>query len=214
MLHLPRNTTFRVPVEVSLFDGLTPLTGQAANLGLQIRSLDDNTILDNVDGQFRTTPATPSQSMAARPSPNAHIYYNNVPITTQYKRGFYQGVVTNSVTGEVYVIDFSVGISLDRRLGVTAKYDGSVLTLGVWIEEAGVVQTDYTSITSALLLTHEGVALPNGGLSFSEGTNGTFYATKTVAISAGTAYMVQLSASVSRPGGLLTFPLRSELIRP
>jgi hypothetical protein len=214
MLNLHKNTTIRIPVEVVLMDGMTPRTGEAASLSVSIVSIDDGTILDNVDGQFRVTPTTPGAAMTARPSPNAHVYYRNVQQTTQYRRGAYRAVVKHTGTGEEWHQDFTIGMDVHRKLGVTATYNGTALKVGAWIEEDGVAQTDYTSLTGAVLMTHEGVLVASGGMTFTSGSNGLFHCVKTVTIAAGTPLILKATATVPRPGGTLQFTLQSEIIRP
>ena len=215
MLHLPFNTSLIVPIEVALYDGFEQRAGAAGDLTAQVTCLESAERYDVSDGQFRADPDTPDLSLVARSSPHTHIYFNNLPISTNFKRGNYRVLIRDTATGEEFFQEFSLGIAVNRTLGVTAVYDGTDLTLGLWVEEDGEIKTDYSAISSCKLVDHAGADVASGGLTLSGPTNGIFSVTKTIALASGSALLVAGIATCPKPGsGNFTFPVRSALIRP
>jgi len=214
-MHLPFNTSMILPIEVALYEGMTPLTGSAGDLTAQVTCLESAERYDTADGQFRASPASPGLALAARGAPHAHVYFNNLAITTNFKRGNYRVWIKNNDTDEEFFQNFTIGLHVNRTLGVTAVYDGTDLTIGVWVEENGEIQTDYTGISSCKLVDNQGADVASGSITLSGPTNGVFYATKTIELDSGSALLIAGVAACPKPGsGSFSFALRSALIRP
>lgn len=213
MLHFSRNATILLPADVALFTGLTPRPGEAANIGCSVVSLDTGKLLDFSDGTLKTSPTQPSSTVAAMPG---FTYDYIVRLSTVgYPRGHYRALFRQVVTGEEFSIDFSVGLHVGRRLGYAAAYDGSTLTLSLWVEENGEAQTDYSSLKNVTILDSSGAAVDNGTLpDNSAPTNGVFGFQKTIALAASSVYIVTCKAVVPGPSGNYEFSLRFGMARP
>ena len=106
---------------------------------------------------------------------------------------------------------------MKRSLGYSAVYNGTALTLSVWVEEDGVPQTDYTAIQNAQLLNAAGNLVTGGDLGNNTSpNNGIFTFTKTLALPAGSNYVFRCTATVPGPDSLndYQFVLQSGLARP
>lgn len=216
--HFPRNSTVPVPIDVPLFDGINQLTGQAGNLTLRIICLENGYTLDNADGVFRTSPATPTQSLAAwtdYPYDYAAVIQ---PDLTKWARGHYRAVVRNSANGREFDYDFTLGMFVPRGLGYSAVYDGSTLNLSVWVEELGVVQTDYIQLSNCKILSSTGTVITGGnlGTNNSPSADGTFHFAAVVALQPVTNYIFTADAVVAAPAGRsnYSYTLRVGLARP
>jgi hypothetical protein len=213
MLHFSRNPTILLPADVALFNGLTPRPGEAANIGCSVVSLDTGKLLDFSDGTFKTTPTTPSSTVAAMAG-FAYDYIVRLS-TSGYPRGHYRALFRQVVTGEEFSIDFSVGMHVERRLGYAAGYDGTTLTLSLWVEENGEAQTDYTTLKNVTILNASGAAVDNGTLpDNSSPSNGVFGFQKTITLAASSVYIVTCKAVVPGPSGNYEFSLRFGIARP
>ena len=211
MHDVARNASISLPVDVLLFDGETPWSGQAANLTMRVLCLDNGYGLDTADNTFRAAPASPDVSMVAYEAV-AHNYYA-VLSPGSWPRGHYRARITHT-GGQEFAYDFSVGLQQDLRLGFSGAYNGTVLTLSAWVEENGVVQTDYTALNSCKILDSAGSQLADlGNLT---PTNGVFKVTPTITLVQSTNYIFACTAVVAGPATVANyqFPLRVGLARP
>lgn len=211
MLHFSRLPVQVIPFDATLFSGVQPRTGLTLNL--RFICLDNNLFYDWADNTFKSSPGTPTSNLAAQTG-RTHRYFKNVDIGG-WRRAHYRAIVTCSTTAEEWETDFTVGIKADRRLGYSAVYDGAILTLSAWVEEDGIVQSDYTDLDSVNLYDASGSVVASGW-NPSGPTNGIFKFQQTVSLPANTNYVFSCSAICPGAGGLsdLSFPLRVGLSRP
>lgn len=213
--HLPRNSTVPIPVDRPMFNGVIPLTGEAANMSLRIFCLENGYTLDNADGQFRTGAAQPTRTMAAY-GDYAYDYYSIVS-QSNWPRGTYRGIIHHSTSGLEFDFDFTLGVFVSRQLGYTAIYDGTNLNLSVWVEEAGVAQTDFLSLSNCTITDCTGTPLTDGVLGTNSSPNdGIFNFQHAVALAPVSNYIFKCDAAVAGPTGLsnYSFNLRVGLARP
>lgn len=216
MEHLQRNSTIPIPIDRELYVGTTPQTGQAGNLTLQIMCLENGYRLDLSDGTFKASPATPTQGLtpySAFPADYSAI----VAQTSSWPRGRYRGVITNTSTGQTYTYDFSIGLFIPRNLGFSAVYDGTILTLSVWVEEGGVCQTDYAALNNCKLMDGFGNVIAGGDFGNNvTPVDGIFSFQKPVALTPTTNYIFKCDASVAGPAtrSNYSFNLRIGIARP
>lgn len=212
--HFPRNSSIAIPIDIPLYSGITALTGEAANLSLVLVCLDNGYTLDNADGQFRTSPASPSISLV--PYTDYPNDYFTLLTQSNWPRGHYRAKIHHSA-GDDYNFDFTLGIFVPRSLGYSAVYSGGQLTISAWIEELGVVQNDYTSLSSCMVLDSFGNMLADGNFGTnSSPNNGVFNFSQSVSLQPSNAYSFLCNAVV--PGaptrGSMTFALQAGLARP
>lgn len=216
MEHLQRNTTIPIPVDIALFSGTTPQTGQATNLTLEVFCLENGYILDLSDGTFKLSPATPTQGMA----PYAAFAYDYAVILSQtinWPRGRYRAIINNTSTLQEYTYDFSLGLFVPRELGFSAVYDGTTLSLSVWVEEDGVCQTDYVALNNCKLMDGFGNVLAGGDWGNNAiTTDGIFSFEKQVSLTPTSNYIFKCDALVAAPATRpnYSFNLRLGIARP
>lgn len=213
--HLPRNNTIPIPIDRALFSGVTPLTGEAANLSLRIICLENGFTLDNTDGQFRLSAATPTRTMAAF-TDYSYDYYAIVA-QSSWPRGTYRGIIRHTTTSMEFEFDFTLGVFVPRQLGYTAVYDGTTLNLSVWVEEMGVAQTDFVALNNCAITDSTGHTLTDGNLGNNMSPyDGVFNFQATVALAAVHNFIFKCDAEVTGPSGRsnYSFNLRVGLARP
>lgn len=211
MIHHARNPTMPLPIDVMMFDGFDPVPGQAPNMLTKVMCLDNGYTLD-ADGVFRQQPSMPYLTMSAF-SQYSHIYRCTLQPHT-WPRGHYRALVRHN-TGQEWATEFTVGLYVDRRLNYSAVYDGEALSLSVWVEDNGDVQTDFQALTEVKILNANGTTiatLPNA-LSPNEGI---FHVTGTIPLAAGQNFIFDCKAVAPGPDGLnpFTFSLRIGFARP
>lgn len=213
--HFPRNSSISLPIDVPLYNNVTPLTGEAANLALRVICLDNGYTFDNTDGQFRTSPALPTINL----TPYTDYTNNYFTLITQsnWPRAHYRARILHSTSGTEYDFDFTLGIFTSRGLGYSAVYVGGVLTLSMWIEEEGVVQNDYLSLANCQIMDASGNMLADGNLGTNSSPNGgVFSFENSVSLQPGSAYSFRCDAMVAAAAtrGNMTFTLQAGLARP
>ncbi len=215
--HFPRNSTVPVPIDVPLFDGINQLTGQAGNLSLRVICLENGYTLDNADGVFRTSAASPTQSVSAW-ADYAYDYSLVIqPDLSKWARGHYRATIRHSTSGREFDFDFTLGLFVPRALGYSAVYDGSNLNLSVWVEELGIVQTDYTQLSNCKILSSTGTVISGGNLGTKTASaDGTFNFVAAVNLLPVTNYIFTADAVAPAPAGRsnYSFTLRVGLARP
>ena len=215
-ISVPRNATQGIPVVIALHnpDG-SALPGQASALSATVTCLDNGLVLDATDNRFRDSPTAPSIPFAPI-AVTPHIYLATLS-PAGWPRGNYHVRTIRSGTNDEFVSAFSLGLNVKRSLGYSAVYNGTALTLSVWVEEDGVPQTDYTAIQNSQLLNAAGNLITGGDLGNNTSpNNGIFTFTKTLALPAGSNYVFRCTATVPGPDSLndYQFVLQSGLARP
>ena len=202
-------------MSVTLYDAAgAARAGEASTTKVQVVCLDNGYMLDS-DGTFKTTPGSPLFATAALPSPYTNLYQHRFNVSA-WPRGQYLAMFS-AAGGEAYEQDFTVGLMTDRKIGYSAVYSGTVLTLSVWVEEDGIVQTEYVSLVSCKILNSVGSQITGGGLSDNTSpTAGVFTFVATVALTPNTNYIFDCVAQVAGGTGVTVyqFPLRAGLQRP
>jgi hypothetical protein len=215
VVHLPRQTSFKLPVDIALFSGSSQLTGVAADLSMRLICLDNGYTLDQTDGVFRTSPAIPAFTM----SPYTDYPYDYFTVLTEasWPRGNYRALIRNSVTLAEYTYDFTLGLFVNRSLGYSVIYDGMSLNLSAWVEENGVAQTDYIALNNCNILNSTGTVIAGGTLGNNTvSTAGVFNFNPTVTLAATTNYIFTADAVVAGPATIsnYTYTIRIGFARP
>jgi hypothetical protein len=213
--HFPRNSTVPIPIDVPLYSGTVPLSGEAANLSLVLICLENGYTLDHTDNVFRTGAVLPGQSLVAFTDYSND--YSALIVPSGWARGHYRGHVHHSISGQDFNFDFTIGLFVERRLGLSAAYINGYLTISMWVEEGGVIQTDYTSLQNAVIMNSAGVPLVDGVMgNNSSPTSGIFQFIQAVNLAASTSYIVRCDAHAPAPATIspYVFTLANGLARP
>jgi hypothetical protein len=200
-----------------------PRTGEAASTTISIVCLETGYTMDFSDGTFKnsSTVVQPNGTVTALPAPFANFYERRF-IVSEWPRGHYLAKFS-AAGGETYTEDFTVGLEVDRRLGYSASYDGTVLKLTLWVEENGEIQTDYHALSQCRLLDSNGALIKDLGVwDRAESGNGTFAIVTDVTLAAHSNFIFDCQAIVSMPfvpgfpppPTSYSFPLRAGLQRP
>jgi hypothetical protein len=211
--HYPLNVTIKVPLDVILFNGITPMTGETGNLTANVVCLDTGKVFDLSDNTFKTSPSSPNFTIVAG-GVRTHWYSFLLDTTAAaWKRGHYRARWVHS-GGREFAYDFTLGLVTNRGLGVGAAYDGSTLKCSVWVEEFGEAQTDYASLDNVKILGPTGALLTTVG-NLTVQTNGVFNFNQVVDLSSVTQYILTADATVAGyQATSYVFKLRQSLVRP
>ena len=217
MYHFARNSSISIPLSMLLYDGIVGLNAAQASILCNVICLDNGYIYDTADGTFKTSPVNPSISVSCYGAGNwLNGYYARLSIGA-WVRGHYQCKFRHTPSGQEFATDFTVGLYMRRALGHSAVYSGTVLTLSAWVEEEGVIQTDYVSLTNCRILDSAGVVIAAGTLADNNTpSGGIFRFAPTVTLTPNTNYIFAATANVAAPATVsaYSFPLRVGLARP
>lgn len=210
MLHVARNPTVRLPIDVPMFDGYAPMSGEADNLSVRIMCMD-NGYTQDIDGVFKLNAAAPFKSMTP------YSKYSNIYGLTlspgSFLRGHYRAITTHT-SGQVWYADFGVGLFVDRKLAYSAVYDGVSIRMSAWVEENGDAQTDFTWIRNVCIKDMSG----NIVSVFDDvaGSDGLFVVQFSAELLANHNYFFECLAEVPGPDTCppYHFPLRVGMARP
>jgi len=98
----------------------------------------------------------------------------------------------------------------DRKLGLTASYDGTTVKVGLWLEESGQRQTDVTSITDVEIFNAATDSqVVDLGDDTSDSSDGVFYFSGAAGLAYNTPYYVK--ATVNRGGD--SYSMQAGLVR-
>jgi hypothetical protein len=210
MIHWPKLPTLTVPIDITLYDVVTPRTGEASHISVKFLCLDNGLLYDFAVGNFSASPGTPTTGVTAV----SNRYYVMQDVGP-WPRGNYRAIFVHNTSGEVWNCEFTVGMKADRRLGYSAVYNGTALTLTVWVEEDGVAASDFSTLDSPQLLDSNGVNYVSGWTTNGP-TNGVFYFQQTVDLPQTTNYVFCCTAVVPGPSGTpnYEYPLKVGIARP
>ena len=217
MDHFPRTATISVPVTALVYDGTAPKISDTANTLTSVICLDNFYGLDFADNTLKATPGTATSANGVPTLTGfTNAYYKKL-VAGAWPRGHYLAKTRNSTLASDYFYDFSLGLYIERKLGYSAAYTGSILTLSVWVEEQGLAQTDYVSLASVRIYDSAGTVITGGTLADNAApSNGVFRFITTIALSPSTNYLFSCIASVAGPATTSNhqFPLRFGFARP
>jgi len=221
MIHFPRHGSIKIPFNVALFDASgQPRLDEEETTVCMICCQANGYFLNRIGNYFEVAPPEPTHLVTAKlTGPFLGVYQCAFDVSS-WPRGIYIANFTAENKGggeypELYQQEFSVGLMVDRRLGYSAAYNGSLLTMSLWVEENGVAQTDYIALDDCRLLNAAGVQLANLGNKTSP-TNGVFQITAAVNLAATTNFIFDCVAVCHGPEDTpnYRFPLRVGLARP
>ena len=99
---------------------------------------------------------------------------------------------------------------VQRKLGLTASYDGTTVKLGLWLEESGQRQTDVTSITDAEIFNAATDSqVVDLGDDSTDSSDGVFYFSGAAGLAYNTPYYVK--ATVNKGGD--SYAMQAGLVR-
>lgn len=213
MLHLSRNPSITVPVDVSMYDGFTPLSGEEDNLSGKVMCMDNGYTLD-IDGVFKDNPAAPYFSMVPY-SRYSNVYQKTLE-PSSWPRGHYRAWVFHT-TGQAWAYDFTLGLHVEHRVAYAAVYTGTALQMTLWMEELGVAADDVVGFKDVKVTDMAGnVLLDVPFLPPLIGSPGVFTLNADVLLAANQNYTLSATARVGAPAtkNEYLFPLKIGLARP
>lgn len=228
-MDIPRHYSGNLYQMVNLLSGGTPRTGEGSSLQLSIFRLHDGYVYDATEGGFVARGSATNYQFAMSQITTtgilASLYKVSVAFTdtnennAKWQRGHYVAGIRHSVTGEEWWEPFTVGVSTPKRLGHTLVYDGTNIDLNLWVEEDGVVQTDYISLRNTAITSADGTEVLSLSVltpsDLTDAFGNSFRVTdQAVTLNAGTQYLLSCNARVMIDGANADFPLRIGLVRP
>ena len=117
------------------------------------------------------------------------------------------GVMHWDGSAEISIADAG---QVERKLGLTASYDGTTVKVGLWLEEDGQRQTDVTSITDVEIFNAATDALVvDLGDDLADSADGVFYLSGAASLAYNTPYYVK--ATVNKGGD--SYSMQAGLVR-
>ena len=157
-------------------------------------------------GQYRGTfPAAISSGMY---SVVLFLQAGGTPASTDDRVGD-TGIMHWDGSAEITVADIGGGAT-QRKLGLSAAYDGTTVKLGLWLEESGQRQTDVTSITDVEIFNAAtDTQVVDLGDDSSDSADGVFYFSGAAVLAYNTPYYVK--ATVNTGGD--SYAMQAGLVR-
>lgn len=155
-------------------------------------------------GQYRGT--FPAGISAGLYSVVLFLQAGGTPASTDERIGD-TGIMHWDGSAEITIADTG---QTERKLGLTASYDGTTVKLGLWLEESGQRQTDVTSITDVEIFNAATDSqVVDLGDDSTDSADGVFYFSGAAGLAYNTPYYVK--ATVNRGGD--SYSMQAGLVR-